>query len=194
MLASAILKFRDSAEPFETTYLQRVSVDEWRPSMSISPDETVEIANDNARSFREELALRLSACQREMSLLAMHFSADFRARTLRQLKNLLDPDEWEDGDTHLQTSSFRSFIRAMAVLRPIERPMLGLSDQGNVLAMWASGDSRLTFEHLANDRLRWFISANSQAGPDSAAGVTTIAKLAHIAEAQGMRVLFDGQG
>lgn len=194
MPANAILKIREFADPWETTFNQRAAVDEWRPAISISPDETSEIANDNARSVRDELASRLSACQREMSLLAMHFSADFRERTLRQLKNLLDPNEWENDDTHIQTSSFRSFIRAMAVLRPIERPMLGLSDQGNILAMWASGGSRLTFEHLANDRLKWFISANSKAGPDSAAGVTTIAKLAHIADAQGMRALFDGQG
>lgn len=193
MLASAILKIRNSADPLGTTYLQRDIADEWRAPVSISPAETAEIANDNVRSVTEELALRLSACQREMSLLAMHFSADFRERTFRQLKHLLDPDEWDHEDIHLQTSSFRSFIRAMAVLRPIERAMLGLSDQGNVLAMWASGESRLTFEHFANDQLRWFINTSSEAGPDSAAGFTTISKLVNIVDAQGMRVLLDGR-
>lgn len=194
MLTSAILKIRNSADPLDTTYVQRDAHSEWQLPFSISPAETAKIANDNPRPVIEELALKLSACQREMSLLAMHFSSDFRMRTLRQLKNLLNPDDWETGDTHLQTSSFRSFIRAMAVLRPRERPMLGLSDEGNVLAMWAFGDSRLTFEHLANDRLKWFISSNDKAGADCGAGVTGIGKLAQIADAQGMRALLDGQG
>jgi hypothetical protein len=155
---------------------------------------TFEVANDDQQTPKQQLASRLAAALGEFSQLAMHFTPDFRTRTVRQLRNLLDPEEWEYGDALLDPQSFRSFARAMAFLQPNLRPMLGLSNRGNILAMWADARGQLSFEHIADDRLRWFISRGEGKDSDTAAGDSTLLRLSGLVDAHGMRALLDGAG
>ncbi len=72
--------------------------------------------------------------------------------------------------------------------------MLGLANNGNVLAMWTIGKNQATFEHLGDDRVRWFVSLQSPEGPDTAAGITNVQRLDEIVGVQGIRALIDGEG
>lgn len=193
MLANAILTARRVCGSMTDTLSYQHTPERVVPRSTSSYGGTP-VANDNARTTGEELAARLKGAQRELALVSMHLSSDFREGTIRQLRKLLDPESWEEGDQHLDLNSFISFARGMAVLSPRVRPMLGLSNSGNLLAMWGSGTERLSLEHLANDELRWFVHSNGPEGRDSAAGSTTIARLAQIIAAHGMDRLVYGEG
>jgi hypothetical protein len=191
MLTSAVLEARISAGSQATTYTDRQIQLPVAPQ-SISPFAPLEIANDNPRTLEEELFARLAAAQRELSLVAMHLTADFRHGALCQLRQLLDIETWDKDDAHLDIASFRSFARAMAVLRPGVRPMLGLSSRGHTLAMWGSETMRLSFEHLAQDEVRWSIYLKDEDGRDVAAGTTSISRISRILDAHGVRELLNG--
>lgn len=196
MLTSAVLKLRPF-DPDSFSVLAAATAIGAVPAAKRQPttgSDTVPIANDNSKSLAEQLGSRLAQAQWEFASVAMHFTTDFRERTLKQLRNLLNPDDWDEGDELLDLRSFRSFARAMAVLQPHHRPMLGLSDSGNILAMWDSGAARLSFEHFAGDRLRWFISRPTGGGIERTIGDTSILRLAALVDAHEMRLLLDGAG
>lgn len=194
MLASPVLKLR---------HFDKDSYSESAPSTAmpapIAREATLRfnptvVANDNPQTTEERLCSLYASSLWEFSKLAMHFEPEFRSRTLKQLRNLLDPDNWDEGDAFLDPRSFKSFARAMAFLRPQTRPMLGLSNSGNLLAMWSSVEGRLSFEHLPGDRLRWFITHGVGAEAESAAGSSAVLRLQELVAAHGMRALLDGEG
>lgn len=196
MLTSAVLKLR----PFDP---DSFSVSGAATAVGAIPiarrqattgSDTIPSANDNYRSLADQLGSRLSEAQWEFASVAMYFTPDFRERTLKQLRNLLSADDWDEGDALLDMRSFRSFARAMAFLQPLQRPMLGLSDSGNILAMWDSDTARLSFEHFAGDRLRWFVSRRAGAHTERAAGDVSILRLSALVDAHEMRPLLDGAG
>ncbi|MGA9581765.1 MAG: hypothetical protein WBR13_07340 [Allosphingosinicella sp.] len=192
MLASPILKIRSTPD-FGSTFWDKP------PSRvggerAFSSFGSVAVANDNTESIERMLSDRFLAAQRELRSLAMHLPNELVVRILKQLRILLDPADWDEDDTPLSLVSFRSFVRAMAVLQPMHRPMLALSDAGNVIAMWAAGDARFTLEHLVADELRWYVRQNATGHLDVASGVTNIALLQGIVDAHNVRPLLDGQG
>lgn len=196
MLTSALLEARTGVAPAAPTLSERER--EVPPKTAFaslgSLFDELSIANDNPRSLDDELAARLVSTQRELSLVSMYLSPAFRTGTMRQLANLLDPDSWDEDDDLLDLQSVRSFARAMAVLRPTKRPMLGLSSKGNLLAMWGSDVSRLSFEHLANDEIKWFIHSRAEGDHDLAAGTTHIGRVRQILDAHGTGSLLYGEG
>jgi hypothetical protein len=192
MLASPILKLRAGAG-YGSTFAERGPPRE-EPDRALSSFARFEVANDNPGSLEQDLATLLMAAQRELRSVAMHLAPEFVVRTLRQLRNLLDPAEWDEEDARLSLPSFRSFVRAMVVLQPLERPMLAISNNGNVVAMWGAGDARLSLEHLDGDELRWFVRQNVNGHHDTAAGVTNIALVEGIIFAHSVRPLLDGAG
>lgn len=193
MLASAILVSRFTDASLLPTFADQ-QAPRPREALSLSTDQPFDVANDNPRTTEDELLVRLGAAQRELSIVSMHLTAEFRRGTLRQLKQLLDPTTWDEDDAHLDLASFRSFARAMAALRPHVRPMLGLSERGSLLAMWGQGSTRLSFEHLAKDQLRWSIYSENEEGSDIAAGITSVGRVAQIIAGHGAGELLYGAG
>lgn len=193
MLANAILVSRFTDVSLISTLADQ-QLQRPREPFSLSAGQPLEIANDNPRSVEDELMTRMGAAQQELSLVSMHLDAEFRRGTLRQLNQLLNPATWDEDDSYLDLGSFRSFARAMAALRPSVRPMLGLSERGHLLAMWGHGSARLSFEHLANDQLRWSIFSENAEGSDVAAGITSVGRVAQIIGGHGLGELLYGAG
>lgn len=193
MLSSALLRMYTGVVPLVPTLSERdvSNPDFARPP---SPFDELSVANDNPRSLQDELTAKLTSAQRELSIVSMYLEDEFREGAMRQLANLLDPDSWDEDDALLDIQSVKSFARAMAVLRPKVRPMLGLSPKGNLLAMWGSDISRLSFEHLAGDELKWFVHSRTQDDHDVAAGSTVIGRVVRIVDAHGLGSLLHGEG
>jgi hypothetical protein len=124
----------------------------------------------------------------------MYFDDDFRIRLTKQLRNLLNADEWEEDDSPIDVASFRSLVRGMVLLEPRERPILALNDEGGVIGMWGAGDDRLILDFCAADRVRWYTIRNSDdaGGSDKATGMTSVEKLNAIVDALEVRALIDG--
>jgi hypothetical protein len=183
LLSSAVI----SAEPSfgsEPLGLERSFGQETAP--------TYPVANDNPRTQEEELQSAFAIAQRELANVAMYLLPEFRTRITRQLRVLLSPDNWEEGDALLQPPSAKSFARAMALLRPHNRPILGLSEAGNVLAMWKDADGQITFEHLPDDRVRWSILSGRGERQDAAAGRTAVERVQGILRGHGLDTLLYG--
>ena len=105
MLTSAILEAWTSEFALATVTNRNVK----QPIISLSetPYAALDIANDNPRSLEEELLARLAAAQRELSLVSMHLTANFREGTMRQIRQLLVPEFWDEEDAHLNMVSPR---------------------------------------------------------------------------------------
>jgi len=150
------------------------------------------IANDNVFTIELELQRRFAGAQRELANVAMYLAPDFRARITKQLRVLLSAENWEEGDEHLNLASARSFARAMAVLRPNQRPLLGLSNAGNLLAMWKEEGAQAVFEHLPGDIVKWSISSGTGASEDRASGRAPIERVAGILRGHSLESLLNG--
>jgi hypothetical protein len=193
MLNSALLDARNCVAPIAPTLSER---DIPNPAFARANSlfELLPTANDNPRSLEEELALRLASAQRELSVVSMYLTPEFRRGAMRQLSQLFDVRFWDEDEALPNLDSIRSFARAMAVLRPSAKPMLGLSSNGNLLAMWGSETNRLSFEHLPADQVKWFVRSRAGDENDVAAGTTIIGRISRIVEAHDLNLLLYGAG
>lgn len=89
---------------------------------------------------------------------AMHIDPIARKRFFRQLDSLHDEAEWSDGDRPLELDSYKAFIRAYVGRSIGGKPALALTHTGHLIAVWQSGDSKLTVEFLPNGRARCLVS------------------------------------
>jgi hypothetical protein len=71
--------------------------------------------------------------------------------------------------------------------------MLGLSAKGNLLAMWGSEGSRLSFEHLPHDEVKWFVHSRTDDDHDIGAGTTPVRRIQRIIDAHGLSSLLYGE-
>jgi len=109
--------------------------------------------------------------------IAMHFPAEWRERFFRQVDRLLDSEEWDPDDLPVRPESSLSFLRMIVFLRPDKPPSLGATDDGNLVAAWTKGESRLTIICGPNDHVRWVISQNVDGERETAAGSTSVKRL-----------------
>jgi hypothetical protein len=100
---------------------------------------------------------RLVALKMLASGVAMHLEASWRGGLFRQLDNLLDVEEWDFSDDLPSVESFRTFLRMVIFSRLKNRPSIGATADGRIIAAWASGKDRLTIECLPNDRIRFVL-------------------------------------
>lgn len=108
---------------------------------------------------------------------AMHLNGDWREKFFWQIDNLLDEENWEEGDLPMTQESFKTLLRMMTLQRGMKRPGLGLTSEGNAIATWTNGDRRLTVECYPGDQVRWVLSVREDGQPESAAGKTSLPRL-----------------
>jgi hypothetical protein len=110
----------------------------------------------------------------------LHTAKEWRDGLFRQLDSLLDIDEWAEGDRVLTEGSFATFIRLMFVLRPHERPGLGITTGGNLIASWSCAQDRLSVECWPNDKVRWVVTQSVAGEVERAAGSTIVRRLPEV--------------
>ncbi len=112
------------------------------------------------------------------SQVAMHFDREWRSKLFHQLDSLHDQAEWEPGDQPVRHDSFATFLKAALDISPQRRPGLGLSNTGNLITTWTTGQDRLTIEFMPQDRVRWVLSRYDDEGqPDRFAGEVDVSRL-----------------
>ncbi len=92
------------------------------------------------------------------SQVAMRINENWRKQLFRQIDSVLDADEWMVGDEPLTTESYQTFLRLMFVIKPRVKPGLGITSDGNLMAIWQAGDARLTIYCFGDDDLRYVLS------------------------------------
>jgi hypothetical protein len=93
-----------------------------------------------------------------VSQVSMHLGLDWLRKLFNQIDSLLDVEEWDPRDPPPSIATARTFIRMLLVLKVSRRPGIGVDNNGNLIAAWTVGSSRLTVECLADDKLRWVLA------------------------------------
>ncbi|TGQ47619.1 hypothetical protein [Mesorhizobium sp. M00.F.Ca.ET.216.01.1.1] len=125
---------------------------------------------------------------------AMHLlSPDWRDLLFRQVDSLLDIEEWDENDKPVVSGSSLTFVRMLIFLKA-RRPGLGATSDGSLVASWTTGDNRLTIICKPNDWVRWVVSTKTDAGCETAAGQTKIARLPIVLEAYNPQQWFSDGG
>ena len=159
---------------------------------SITPSSGGTPSFDDGADIKRSLDQIFLACQRELSILARYLDADFQLRLTRQLRVLLDLDEWEVGHALPKPASFCTLVRAMVLLEPRMRPMLGLSDSGYIIGMWGTNTSRFVIDFYPDDSIRWYSRQIANGEEETASGRTSVGNLAKIVGAVDARATIDG--
>lgn len=149
-------------------------------SPSVVPDSAVRARQHASATTAERLYTALADAKVLTSKVAMHLSADWRARLFAQLDDLMNIQDWHDDDQPVLRTSFATFLRMIINQNPERRPGLGVSHQGNLIAAWSDSADRLTIEFLPNDLARWVLSCEIDGERERAAGETPIARLPEV--------------
>jgi hypothetical protein len=155
-------------------------------ALSSSPS----LKSSNPPSIEEQLFSSRAEAKILASRVAMYMKTEWRRKLYAQLDSLLDIDEWMEGETALAGDSFATFLRLMLLLRPAKRPGFGLSDAGNLLAMWGDGESRLSIECRTDDQVRFIASRPIRDERETAAIDTTLDRVPELAAAFGLERLY----
>lgn len=147
------------------------------------------LSNDN----RTESAATLSAVLALLSEYSVHLDPKIRAGLLAQTRMIFDPNDWDDEETHPSIDSFRSMVKCIVELSPGIRPNLGVTDDGQMIAMWFNKSSKAVLEFFANDRMRWLVSYPDDGTVGRASGMESIAVVRAIVVAHQVRGLVDGE-
>lgn len=136
------------------------------PIDRMSTEERLYSAKASAKIFTSQVAMRIPDM--------------LRKQLYRQLDSVLDIEEWIEGDEPLTVGSYKTFLRLMLLMKPSVRPGLGLTSDGNLLAMWQAGEARLTIYCFADDALRYVLSHVVDGRRETHAGDASIGRLAHV--------------
>lgn len=135
----------------------------------------------------------LADAKRLFSLFSMHFDDGTRKRLFLDLDRLHDIDEWEEGDSPLQISSFRTFLRSLLIIKPKKWPSLGLSYDGVLFGIWGTAKDRVTLEFHGDDEIRFILShVDDRDIVSRSAGVTELRKILDLLSPFSPRHWFDG--
>ena len=114
----------------------------------------------------------------ETSRVAARIAKEWIDNLFWQLDEMLSPDEWDDTESAvLSLPSWRTFLKGLFVLRPINKPGLGLSVNGNIVASWGNELQHLDIEFKGEDQVRWVLAANFDGQTERVAGRSTVFRL-----------------
>jgi hypothetical protein len=156
------------------------SDDATRVLRELEKRQTSDTCERPATSLEERLYDALASAKVATSRVAMHLERDWRDRLFTQLDDLLNVEEWHEGDEPLLDASFTTFLRLILYQKPERRPGLGLSRQGHLIAAWTECSDRLTLECLPGDAIRWVLSCTVHGERERAAGETSVARLPEV--------------
>lgn len=193
MLSSANLKLSDSLDAGSLRAGSFFELGAEGPSGNHTFDRSdFRPAASDVKSFPADLSKRARAFKNHVSHYAMYFSSEFRIRLLKQIDVLFDEDEWDEDDALPSENSFKALLRGLVLLKPLHRPALGLSSEGNILAMWSNETSKVSLEFIAGDLIRWSGTLSVAGPPDQIASRTATIRLGEALSGFGLRGLIDG--
>ena len=133
------------------------------------------VGDKEHRLFNTSAALKMAASE-----VSMHLPPGWRKRLFESIDDLHEPDDWEDADHMAETASFRTFLRTMLRLGITRNMMLGISDDGNILAGLRRGNDSLTFAFLPADVIRWSVVEHEDDTTYSAGGIASLERLPEV--------------
>ena len=125
-----------------------------RPRQVFAGWATVERRAGVSKSEAELLQERLSL-GRDVVRRSVRHLGSARADTLfAQLRQLLDPADWESGDQMLGISSLKTFIRVI-IATNLSVGSLTVTRAGNVACTWIDGSQTLRIEAFGDGSISW---------------------------------------
>jgi hypothetical protein len=125
------------------------------------------------RTFEERVFDALVLLKVAVSEYAMHLDASERRKIFEDLDDVLNVEDWHDGDRFPEIASFRAFLKWAVYASFREWTSLGVSDDGNVLLAWQTDRGLLTANFASTGDVRWTAKITSLTGVEYAAGRST---------------------
>lgn len=147
-----------------------------------SPGRAHTTTKGNIKSLEENLYDSRAFCKLEISKVSMYLPDEWRLGFFQQLDSLMDIDNWEEDEKPIIQDSFRTLLRILLLIKPENRPGIGSTSDGNIIAAWTNDSARLTIECRAHDKVRWVLSQTIDNQRESAAGETLSTRLQTILE------------
>lgn len=145
--------------------------------MASNPSDVARLAVSPNLSLELSLFHSVASLKILTSQLAMHLSPTWRGWLFGILDDLLSIDNWDESDEPPNVESFRTLLRLVVFEKSLKEPSLGISNAGNWLAAWLADDTRITFEFLPADSIRWSLSYMRGEERESAAGQGSMRRL-----------------
>jgi hypothetical protein len=103
---------------------------------------------------------------------ATHLTREQREQIFRQLDNVINPDDWHDGDELPKGPAFRDLLRWSIHSKLYNWASIGVSEEGHILVAWISSRARLTANFGGDGQVRWTsrVQTSSKSEPAIAAG------------------------
>lgn len=111
------------------------------------------------------------------SQVAMHLDRARRNKIFQQLDSLHDIEEWDEDDKPINNASFETFLKAILLISPKRHPGLGLSHEGNLIAVWGTNQDRLTVVFMPKGQIRYVLSRIVDGEHERASGQITVSRL-----------------
>lgn len=111
----------------------------------------------------------------DLSNVSMHFSVAIQESLTKQLKEMLNEENWDSEDTLPLRASFVTLLRFLSVAKIHRPPSIGSNGAGSITASWFDGRDRLTLDCLDRDRVLFVLSRVAADGQtERAAGETRV--------------------
>jgi hypothetical protein len=125
----------------------------------------------------EQLANKAFDLKATAGQFTVHLNSAWRAGLFNTIDTILNEDHWELSDKLPVDASFMTFLRLAVYMKGLRRPGLGVTHEGNVVAVWVKNKDRLSIECLPNDFARWSIAWTINGERESTAGKTNVRRL-----------------
>jgi hypothetical protein len=133
------------------------------------------VGDKEHRLFNASAALKMAASE-----VSMHLPELWRKRLFENIDDLHVPDDWDNADRMAETDSFKTFLRTMLRLGITKNMMLGISEDGNILAGLRRGEDSFAFAFLPGDRIRWSVVEHEGDTTNSTGGITSLERLPEV--------------
>jgi hypothetical protein len=140
-----------------------------------------------AKLFKNSVSLKVLTSQ-----LAMHLTRDERRIVFAALDRLLNPKDWEEGESsEIDEHSFSTLLRFLVFAHPKRPANLGVGPEGVVLAGWRRDDKVIHVEFHRNDQCVTLLRFETDRGAERIAWRGHVTHLRDIAKNNGLASCLD---
>ncbi|TPQ39527.1 hypothetical protein C2U70_07015 [Bradyrhizobium guangdongense] len=108
-----------------------------------------------SKSFEERIDDALVQLKAAVAQYAMHLPAERRQAISDQLENIINVDDWYDGDEFPDLNAFKDLLAWSIYAEVPGWDSLGVDDEGDVLIAWHRHDVTLTANFDGHRLVRW---------------------------------------
>jgi hypothetical protein len=127
-----------------------------------------------AKTFAEAIFNSLVELKVGVAQYAMHLSSNVRSKLFSDLDDVINVDDWYEGDTLPRAPSFRDFLKWTIYSKRFNWTSIGVSDEGDILVAWRSDNAMIAARYDGYGRVWWTATKEVAGEKNHAAGDSSL--------------------